>query len=100
MKAGDLLKNPDYANTLRKLVEAEAQAKAKGATRAAAIQAAYDRFYKGDIAEEFDRFFKENGGVLTAADLAAYKPEWQEPLHIKYRDIEQLTEVIRRLEKR
>ena len=85
LKAGDLLKNPDYANTLRKLVEAEAQAKAKGATRAAAIQAAYDRFYKGDIAEEFDRFFKENGGVLTAADLAAYKPEWQEPLHIKYR---------------
>ncbi|HTM31038.1 MAG TPA: gamma-glutamyltransferase family protein [Vicinamibacterales bacterium] len=85
LKAGDLLKNPDYASTLRKLVEAEAQAKAKGATRAAAIQAAYDRFYKGDIAEEFDRFFKENGGVLTAADLAAYKPEWQEPLHIKYR---------------
>src|SRR6476620_2344601 len=38
LKAGDLLKNPDYANTLRKLVEAEAQAKAKGATRAAAIQ--------------------------------------------------------------
>ena len=85
LKAGELLKNPDYANTLRKLVEAEAQAKAKGATRAAAIQAAYDRFYKGDIAEEFDRFFKENGGVLTAADLAAYKPEWQEPLHVTYR---------------
>jgi gamma-glutamyltranspeptidase/glutathione hydrolase len=85
LKAGDLLKNPDYAATLRKLVEAEAQAKAKGASRAAAIQAAYDRFYKGDIAQEFDRFFKENGGVLTAADLAAYKPEWQEPLHTRYR---------------
>jgi gamma-glutamyltranspeptidase/glutathione hydrolase len=85
LKAGDLLKNPDYAATLRKLVEAEAQALTKGATREQAIQAAYDRFYKGDIAQEFERFFKENGGVLTAADLAAFKPEWQEPLHTTYR---------------
>ncbi|HUU35109.1 MAG TPA: gamma-glutamyltransferase, partial [Vicinamibacterales bacterium] len=85
LKAGDLLKNPDYANTLRKLVEAEAQAKAKGATREAAIRAASDRFYKGDIAQEFERFFKENGGVLTAADLAAYSPQWTEPLHTVYR---------------
>lgn len=85
LQAGDLLKNPDYAATLRKLVEAEAQAKAKGASRVEAIQAAVDRFYKGDIAQEFERFFKENGGLLTAADLAAYAPEWQEPLHTRYR---------------
>ncbi len=85
LEAGDLLKNPDYAATLRKLVEAEAQAKAKGATREAAIRAASDRFYKGDIAQEFERFFKENGGVLTAADLAAYSPQWTEPLHTVYR---------------
>lgn len=85
LKAGELLKNPDYAATLRKLVEAEAQALTKGATREQAIQAAYDRFYKGDIAQEVERFFKENGGVLTAADLAAYTPEWQEPLHTTYR---------------
>lgn len=85
LKAGDLLKNPDYAATLRKLVEAEQQALRKGASRTAAIQAAFDRFYKGDIAQEIDRFFKANGGVLTAADLAAYAPEWQEPLHTTYR---------------
>jgi gamma-glutamyltranspeptidase/glutathione hydrolase len=85
LKAGDLLKNPDYANTLRKLVEAEQQAKAKGASRSAAIQAAFDRFYKGDIAQEFDRFFRQNGGVLRASDLAAYKPQWHEPLHTTYR---------------
>ncbi len=85
LKAGDLLKNPDYAATLRKLVEAEQQALKKGASRAAAIQAAFDRFYKGDIAQEVDRFFKANGGVLTAADMAAYTPEWQEPLHTTYR---------------
>lgn len=85
LKAGELLKNPDYAATLRKLVEAEQQALTQGASRAAAIQAAFDRFYKGDIAQEIDRFFRANGGVLTAADLAAYKPEWQEPLHTSYR---------------
>ena len=83
--AGDLLKNPDYAGTLRKLVEAEQQAKAKGASRSAAIKAAFDRFYKGDIAEEFDRFFRENGGVMRASDLAAYEPRWSEPLHTTYR---------------
>lgn len=85
LEAGDLLKNPDYAATLRKLVEAEAQALARGASRPEAIQAASDRFYKGDIAQEFERFFKENSGLLTAADLAAYSPEWQEPLATRYR---------------
>lgn len=85
IKAGELLRNPDYAATLRKLVEAEQQVRAKGASRAAAIQAAFNRFYKGDIAQEFDRFFKANGGVLTAADLAAYTPAWTEPLHTTYR---------------
>ena len=85
LKAGELLKNPDYAATLRKLVDAERQALAKKATRSAAIKAAFDRFYKGDIAQEFDRFFKANGGLLTAADLAAYEPLWTEPLRTNYR---------------
>ena len=85
LKAGELLKNPDYAATLRKLVDAEKQALAKKASRSAAIKAAFDRFYKGDIAQEFDRFFKESGGVLTAADLAAYEPQWTAPLQTSYR---------------
>ena len=85
LAAGDLLKNPDYAATLRKLVDAEQQARAKGASRSAAITAAFDRFYKGDIAQEFDRFFKENGGVMRGDDLAAYEPRWSEPLRTTYR---------------
>ena len=85
IKAGELFKNADYAATLRKLVDAEKQALAKKATRSQAIKAAFDRFYKGDIAQEFDRFFKENGGILTAADLAAYEPQWTEPLRTTYR---------------
>ncbi|MFY0535206.1 gamma-glutamyltransferase [Nannocystis pusilla] len=85
LAADELLRNPDYAATLRKLVEAEAQAQARGATRSEAIMAAFDRFYKGDIAQEMERFFEANGGLLTAADLAAYSPQWAEPLVTSYR---------------
>jgi gamma-glutamyltranspeptidase / glutathione hydrolase len=85
IKAGELFRNPGYAATMRKLVDAERRAKARGASRATAIQAAFDRFYTGDIAQEIDRFFKENGGILTAADLASYTPRWTEPLHTTYR---------------
>ncbi|MCU1324277.1 MAG: gamma-glutamyltranspeptidase [Acidobacteriaceae bacterium] len=84
-KAGDTFKNPELAATLKKLVEAEQLALKKGKSRSLAIQAAYDRFYKGDIADEFDRFFKEHGGLITKADMAAVKAEWDEPLHITYR---------------
>jgi len=38
-----------------------------------------------DIAEEFDTFFKSNGGLITKAYMAAVKPEWAEPLHVTYR---------------
>lgn len=84
-KPGEIWKNVDLAATLRKTVEAEAAALQAGKSRSAAIDAAFDRFYKGDIAQEFDRFFKQNHGAMVAADLAAYKPQWLEPLHITYR---------------
>ena len=86
LKAGDILRNPDYAATLRKLVEAERQA--KGGGRSAGIHAAFDRFYKGDIAQEFERFFSENRGVMRASDLAAYEPKWTEPIRTTYRGFE------------
>ena len=82
---GELFKNQDLAATFKKLVDAEQTALKGKKTRAQALDAAFDRFYKGDIAQEFDRFFKENHGVLSAADMAAYRPEWQEPVHITYR---------------
>ena len=84
-QAGDLFRNPGLAATLNKAVEAEKLALKAKKTRSQAIQAASDRFYKGDIAQEFDRFFKENHGAMTTADLAAYQPQWAEPLHISYR---------------
>ena len=84
-EAGELLKMPAYAATLRKLVEAEQTAKTGGASRAQAVRAASDRFYKGDIAREIADFFGQNGGVLTMDDLAGYAPVWTAPVHTTYR---------------
>ena len=52
---GEIFRQPNLAATLRKLVEAEEEALAAGKNREEAIYAAYERFYKGDIAEEFAR---------------------------------------------
>jgi gamma-glutamyltranspeptidase/glutathione hydrolase len=82
---GEMVKNPDLAATFRKLAEAEQTALKKGASRSQALQAAYDRFYKGDIAQDITSYFAANGGAMTMADLAAYKPQWEAPLHTTYR---------------
>ena len=62
---GEIFRQADLAATLRKLVEAEQQALAAGKNRKQAIYAAYDRFYKGDIAQEFVRGSQEQGGLHT-----------------------------------
>src|SRR6266849_7533154 len=66
--AGEIFKQPDLAATLRKLVEAEKKALAAGKSRKDAILAAYDRFYRGDIAQEFVRGSREIGGLHTVED--------------------------------
>jgi gamma-glutamyltranspeptidase/glutathione hydrolase len=87
-KPGELFKQPELAATLRKLVEAERAARARGLDRKAALQAAYDRFYRGDVAEEFVRGAREQGALLTTADLAAWKPLVEEPVKVRYKDVE------------
>jgi gamma-glutamyltranspeptidase/glutathione hydrolase len=84
-QVGVMFRNPGLAATLRRVGEAERTALRRGASRAAALQAAHDRFYKGDIAQEMARFFRDNGGLLTAEDFAAYTPIWAEPVHTTYR---------------
>src|SRR5947209_3243949 len=77
---GEIFRQPDLAAMLRKLVEAEQQALAQGKNRKDAIYAAYNRFYKGDIAREFVRGVKEQGGLITLEDLARWKVYIEEPV--------------------
>jgi gamma-glutamyltranspeptidase/glutathione hydrolase len=87
-RAGEIFRQPDLAATLRKLVEAERQALAAGKSRKEAIQAAYDRFYKGDIAQELVRGTREQGGLITLQDLANWKVKIEEPVKTDYKGIE------------
>jgi gamma-glutamyltranspeptidase/glutathione hydrolase len=80
---GDVWKNPDLAHTLRRLVEAEAQASAKG--RQAGLKAARDRFYQGDIAREMAKFSEETGGLFRYEDFATYTAKVEEPVSTNYR---------------
>jgi gamma-glutamyltranspeptidase/glutathione hydrolase len=87
-RAGEIFRQPDLAATLKKLVAAEKEALKKGKSRKQALQAAHDRFYKGDIAQEFVRGVKEEGGLITLEDMARWKPLIEEPLKTDYKGIE------------
>ena len=87
-EAGEIFRQPELAATLRKLVEAEAQALQAGADRKQAILAAYERFYKGDIAQEFVRGSRELGGLHTLEDLANWRVYLEEPVSTNYKGIE------------
>ena len=85
--AGEIWRQADLLATLQKLVDAEAQALKTGKDRKQAIYAAYERFYKGDIAEEFSRGSREQGGLHTVADLASWKAKIEEPVTTSYKGI-------------
>ncbi len=67
-RVGELFKNPEMARAFRLVAE-------QGP----------DAFYKGDIAAAILKTSEHLGGTMTAQDLAAYSPEWVEPLSIDYR---------------
>ncbi|MFZ2445494.1 MAG: gamma-glutamyltransferase family protein [Syntrophobacteraceae bacterium] len=66
--AGEIWRLPDQAATLAAIAETEAEA-----------------FYRGNLAEKIDSFFHRYSGYLTSEDLAAYKPEWVDPVKVDYR---------------
>jgi gamma-glutamyltranspeptidase/glutathione hydrolase len=87
-EAGEIFRQQDLLQTLQKMVDAEQQALKKGKNRKEAIYAAYDRFYKGDIASEFVRGCQEQGGLITMEDLAKWKVIQEEPLKVNYKGID------------
>jgi gamma-glutamyltranspeptidase/glutathione hydrolase len=85
---GEIFVQKDLLATLTKMVQAEDEALKQKKSRKEAIYAAYDRFYKGDIAREFVRGCQEQGGLISMEDLARWKPQEEEPLHVNYKGIE------------
>jgi len=86
--AGEIFIQKDLLAMLNKLVDAEAKALAKGKTRKEAIYASYKRFYTGDIAKEYVRGAREQGGLVTMKDLANWKVYIEEPEMVTYKGIE------------
>ena len=87
-RAGEMFKQHDLLATLQKLVATEAKALAAGKSRKEAIYAAYDRFYRGDIAEEIVRSSRESGGLFTMEDLDTWQVHIEEPVSTNYRGID------------
>jgi len=86
--AGEMFRQPDLARTLRRLVEAEAQAKSAGKNRHDAILAAYELFYRGDLAREVVAAARAEGALWTEADLAQWQVKVEKPVSVSYKGIE------------
>jgi gamma-glutamyltranspeptidase/glutathione hydrolase len=84
-KPGEIIKNPALANFYRRLLDAESAAHNCG--REAAIDAARDRFYRGDIAREIVAWSDAHGGVLGARDLANFTTRLEDAVTVDYRGI-------------
>jgi gamma-glutamyltranspeptidase / glutathione hydrolase len=87
-RPGEIFRQPELLATLQKLVDTEAKALAAGKDRKAAIYAAYDRFYRGDIAEEIVRSNREDGGLFTMEDLDNWQVYIEEPVTTNYKGID------------
>lgn len=85
-KVGEIFKQPDLARTLQYMADEAAAADGKG--REAGIRAAYDAFYKGDIAKTITDYHRENGGYLTMEDMAAHTPRLEPTLRVGFRGID------------
>ncbi len=73
---------PNLAKTFRRLIETEKKTRGN---RRRKLQAARDRFYKGDIADELVAYYVKNGGFLRKADLVAHKTRMEKPVKVNYR---------------
>ena len=85
-QVGDRFVQPELRATLERLVEVERAHGHQG--RAAAIRAARDEFYRGDLAARMGHFLAAQGCDLSLADLAAQEVRVGEGVHSTYRGVE------------
>ena len=82
-RPGETIRMPQLAATLKRMVVAEAAASAAG--REAAVAAARERFYEGDIAAEMVAFLNENGARFELADFAEFYSRIEPAVSTTYR---------------
>jgi gamma-glutamyltranspeptidase/glutathione hydrolase len=82
-RPGETIRFPGLANTFNRMVEAEREHADEG--RQAAIVAARDRFYKGDIAEEMVDYLRTHGSGFALADFAEFYARVEAPVATDYR---------------
>jgi gamma-glutamyltranspeptidase/glutathione hydrolase len=83
-EAGETIRFPGLARTFKRMLQAERDNEAFG--REAGIEAARDRFYKGDIAEEMVSFLVRNGAPYELADFAEFHARVEEPVSTTYKN--------------
>jgi len=71
LQMGDILVNKDLARTLRTIASQ-----------------GHDGFYRGDVAKNTAAYLKANGGIVTEADLAGYRPVEDAPIRVNYRGVD------------
>jgi gamma-glutamyltranspeptidase/glutathione hydrolase len=84
-QVGEVFVQKELAATIQHMADQEAAARHRG--RAAGLAAARDAFYRGDIAQAIVKFQKQNGGFLSAEDLASYRSGFEEPVETTFGDI-------------
>lgn len=84
-RAGEIFVQKALASTIQHMADQESAARSRG--REAGLAAARDAFYRGDIARAIVKFQNENGGFLSAEDLASYRSGFDEPVATSFGDI-------------
>jgi gamma-glutamyltranspeptidase/glutathione hydrolase len=87
-QVGELFVQADLGRTIQYMIDEETVAKGD---REAGLQAARDAFYRGDIAKRLADFHATNGGWLTQADLAQFRVEIEQPIRVRFGDLDVYT---------
>jgi len=85
-RKGEMFYQKDLAATLSELVSIEADHRKQG--RAAALKAARNFVYQGELARKIIAYCRSEGGLMTLDDLAAYHVRRDPPARVDYRGYE------------
>jgi gamma-glutamyltranspeptidase/glutathione hydrolase len=88
-ETGEVFRQTDLGASLQYMADEERAAASRG--REAGLEAARDAFYRGDIARKIVAFMKQEGGLLSAEDLAEYRSPVGPPERRRFGDLEVFT---------